>query len=51
MVKVYTIGDESKSTVDFSLKNATETVKCRNCGARIAYSVNKNTKGEQDGRN
>ena len=51
MVKIYTIGDESKAIVDFSLKSATQTVKCRNCGAKISYSVTKKGEGEQDGGN
>lgn len=50
MIKIYTIGDKTKTIVDFSIKKANETVKCRNCGQKIAYSVEKITKGEQDGR-
>ena len=45
MVKIYTKGDVF---VDFSLKNANETVKCRNCGAKIFYSVRKKDKVEKD---
>ena len=51
MIKVYTIGDKTKTIVDFSIKNATETVRCRNCGKRVGYSVKKITEGEKDGRN
>ena len=52
MVKIYTIGDENKAIVDFSLKKATQTVKCRNCGAKISYSViKKEDEGEQNGGN
>lgn len=45
MLKIYTKGN---AIVDFSIENATETAKCRNCGAKISYSV---TKGESNGRN
>lgn len=38
MIKIYTRGD---TVVSFSLKDATETAKCRNCGQKIAYSVKK----------
>ena len=38
MVKIYTRGH---SVVSFLIKDATETVKCRNCGKKIAYSVKK----------
>lgn len=38
MVKIYTRG---KTVVSFSLSDANETAKCRNCGQKIAYSVNK----------
>ena len=51
MIKVYTIGDKERAIVDFSLKNANETTKCRNCGAKISYSVKKIGKGEQNGGN
>lgn len=44
MVKIYTKGDV---IVDFSIKNAVETAKCRNCGAKILYSVK--AKGENNG--
>ena len=46
MVKIYTI---KNSVVDFSLHNATETAKCRNCGAKILYSVR--AKEKKDGGN
>ena len=36
MLKIYTKGDV---IVDFSIENAVETVKCRNCGAKILYSI------------
>lgn len=51
MVKIYTIGNEERAEVDFSIKNANETTICRNCGKKIAYSVTKKVKGEQNGRN
>ena len=51
MIKIYTIGDKDKTIVDFSLKRANETAKCRNCGQKIAYSVAKKEKGEQNGGN
>lgn len=51
MLKIYTIGGEDKTTIDFSLINATETVICKNCGKKVSYSVKKNEKGEQNGRN
>lgn len=38
MVKIYTRG---KTVVSFSLDEANETAKCRNCGQKIAYSVKK----------
>lgn len=38
MLKIYTRG---KAVVSFSLKEANETAKCRNCGQKIAYSVKK----------
>ena len=46
MVKIYTLGDSSKIMVDFSLSNATETAKCRNCGKEIKYSLKKVDKGD-----
>lgn len=42
MVKIYTRG---KTVVSFSLGDANETAKCRNCGQKIAYSVKKIDKG------
>ena len=42
MLKIYTRG---KTVVSFSLQEANETAKCRNCGQKIAYSVIK-LKGE-----
>ena len=42
MLKIYTIGDSKKNIVDFSLENATQTAKCRNCGKEIKFSVKKN---------
>lgn len=51
MIKIYTIGNEERTTVSFLLKNATETTICRNCGAKISYSVEKNNGGEHNGRN
>ena len=42
MVKIYTRG---KTVVSFSLSDANETAKCRNCGQKIAYSVKKIDKG------
>jgi transcription elongation factor Elf1 len=47
MLKIYTKGE---TIVDFLLENANETAKCRNCGAKISYSVRKVSKGEKDGR-
>lgn len=38
MLKIYTRGD---AVVSFSLSEANETAKCRNCGQKIAYSVKK----------
>lgn len=38
MLKIYTRG---KTVVSFSLEEANETAKCRNCGQKIAYSVRK----------
>ena len=38
MLKIYTRG---KTVVSFSLIDANETAKCRNCGQKIAYSVQK----------
>lgn len=38
MLKIYTRG---KTVVSFSLNEANETAKCRNCGKKIAYSVKK----------
>lgn len=38
MLKIYTRGN---SVVSFSLEEANETAKCRNCGQKIAYSVKK----------
>lgn len=49
MLKIYTIGDEKKYKIDFSIKNATETVRCRNCNKKIAYSVVRLDKGVQNG--
>lgn len=51
MLKIYTIGGEERSTIDFSLENATETAICKNCGKKISYSVRKKEKGEQNGGN
>ena len=51
MLKIYTIGGEEKVNVNFSLKDATETAICKNCGKKISYSTKKLDKGEQDGRN
>lgn len=36
MIKIYTKGDV---VVDFSVERAVETAKCRNCGAKILYSI------------
>lgn len=36
MLKIYTKGDV---IVDFSIDKAVETAKCRNCGAKILYSI------------
>jgi transcription elongation factor Elf1 len=47
MLKIYTKGD---TVVDFSIEKANETAKCRNCGAKISYSVKKISKGEENGR-
>lgn len=38
MLKIYTRG---KTVVSFDLGKANETAKCRNCGQKIAYSVEK----------
>lgn len=38
MLKIYTRGE---AVVSFSLSEANETAKCRNCGQKIAYSVKK----------
>lgn len=38
MLKIYTKGE---TVVSFSLEEANETAKCRNCGRKIAYSVEK----------
>ncbi|MBQ2871667.1 hypothetical protein IJE86_08195, partial [bacterium] len=38
MLKIYTRGD---TVVSFDLSKANETAKCRNCGQKIAYSVEK----------
>lgn len=38
MLKIYTRG---KTVVSFSLLDANETARCRNCGQKIAYSVTK----------
>ena len=38
MLKIYTRG---KTDVSFSLREANETAKCRNCGQKIAYSIKK----------
>lgn len=51
MIKLHTIGGSYRNIVDLSLENATETVKCRNCGKKVKYSVRKIEKGEQNGGN
>lgn len=45
MLKIYTKGDV---VVDFSIKNANETAKCRNCGAKILYSIKKGANNGRD---
>ena len=44
MLKIYTRGD---TVVSFDLSKATETAKCRNCGQKIAYSVDKNKREDK----
>jgi hypothetical protein len=44
MLKIYTKGE---TVVSFLLQDANETVKCRNCGKKIAYSVEKLSKGDK----
>lgn len=46
MLKIYTKGDV---IVDFSIDKAVETAKCRNCGAKILYSIR--AKEDNDGGN
>lgn len=50
MLKIYTLGDSSKIEVDFSIGNALETAKCRNCGKEIRYSLKRVNKGVGNGR-
>ena len=44
MLKIYTRGE---AVVSFSLQEANETAKCRNCGQKIAYSVKKKEKEDK----
>jgi Zn finger protein HypA/HybF involved in hydrogenase expression len=50
MLKIYTLGDSSKIEVDFSISNALETAKCRNCNKEVKYSLKRVKKGEKNGR-